>query len=164
MTELRIEKITLPSVDFGGVSSLPAISEQIRLGLLEDKFELGEDDGLFINYGMVDYAFPYRAQDNYKRELKDVAQTCVVLENEHLKATFFPQFGGKLHSLFDKDEGKDLLFSNSIVRPCHLAVRNAWMSGGVEWNCGYVGHHAFTCDLMHTAQTKLEAASSYSAR
>jgi tetratricopeptide (TPR) repeat protein len=156
MTELRIEKMTIPSVEFNGVSTLPAISEQLRLSMLEDRFELGEDDGLFINYGMVDYVYPYKVQDNYTRELKDKEQACVVLENEHLKATFFPQFGGKLHSLFDKDEGKDLLFSNSIVRPCHLAVRNAWMSGGVEWNCGYVGHHPFTCDLMHTAQTKLE--------
>ncbi|MBQ8409010.1 MAG: DUF5107 domain-containing protein [Clostridia bacterium] len=156
MTELRIEKLKIPAVDFGGVSSLPAISENIRLGILHDKFELGEDDGLFVNYGTVDYAFPYKAQDNYAREPEESEQSCVVLENEHLKATFFPQFGGKLHSLFDKDEGRDLLFSNSVVRPCHLAIRNAWMSGGVEWNCGYVGHHPFTCDLMHTAQTKLE--------
>ena len=156
MTELRIEKLTIPSVDFNGVSSLPAISENLRLSFLQDKFELSQDDGLFINYGMVDYAFPYKVQDNYTRKLIDREQPCVVLENDFLKATFFPQFGGKLCSLFDKKENKDLLFSNSIIRPCHLAVRNAWMSGGVEWNCGYVGHHAFTCDQMHTAITKLD--------
>ena len=156
MTELRIEKLTLPSVDFNGVSSLPSISENLRLSFMQNEFELGEDDGLFVNYGMVDYAFPYKAQDNYTRDLTDREQSCVVLENEFLKATFFPQFGGKLHSLFDKKESKALLFSNSVVRPCHLGVRNAWMSGGVEWNCGYVGHNAFTCDMMHTAMTKLE--------
>ena len=156
MTELRIEKLTLPSVDFNGVSSLPSISENLRLSFMQNEFELGEDDGLFINYGMVDYAFPYKAQDNYTRTLTNREQSVVVLENEFLKATFFPQFGGKLHSLFDKKENKDLLFSNSVVRPCHLGVRNAWMSGGVEWNCGYVGHNAFTCDMMHTAVTKLD--------
>ena len=156
MTELRIEKLTLPSVDFNGVSSLPSISENLRLSFMQNKFELDEDDGLFVNYGMVDYAFPYKAQDNYTRTLTEREQNIVVLENEFLKATFFPQFGGKLHSLFDKKENKDLLFSNSVVRPCHLGVRNAWMSGGVEWNCGYVGHNAFTCDMMHTAVTKLD--------
>ena len=156
MTELRIEKLILPSVDFNGVSSLPSISENLRLSFIKNEYTLGDDDGLFVNYGMVDYAFPYKVQDNYTRTLKDREQPCVVLENEFLKATFFPQFGGKLHSLFDKKENKNLLFSNSIVRPCHLGVRNAWMSGGVEWNCGYVGHNAFTCDMMHTAVTKLD--------
>ena len=50
MTELRIEKLTLPSVDFNGVSSLPSISENLRLSFMQNKFELDEDDGLFVNY------------------------------------------------------------------------------------------------------------------
>ena len=156
MTELRVEKLRIPSVDFNGESTLPSISENLRLTFMQDEFELGEEDGLFVNYGMVEYGFPYKAQDNYTRKLQDKEQVTVVLENAYLKATFLPQFGGKLHSLFDKVEQKELLFVNSIVRPCHLGVRNAWMSGGVEWNCGYVGHNAFTCDWMHTARTHLE--------
>ena len=156
MTELRIENRTMPSADFHGVSTLPSISENLRLTFMQDVFELDEEDGLFVNYGMVEYGFPYKAQDNYDRELKEKEQVTVVLENEYLRATFLPGFGGKLHSLYDKAEGKELLFVNSVVRPCHLGVRNAWMSGGVEWNCGYVGHNAFTCDWMHTARTQLE--------
>ena len=156
MTELRVEKLNIPSVEFNGESTLPAISENLRLTFMQDVFELGEEDGLFVNYGMVEYGFPYKAQDKYTRKLQNKEQVCVVLENAYLKATFFPQFGGKLHSLVDKKAGKELLFVNSIVRPCHLGVRNAWMSGGVEWNCGYVGHNAFTCDWMHTARTQLD--------
>ncbi len=156
MTQLRIEKLRIPSVEFNGESTLPSISENLRLTFMQDVFELGEEDGLFVNYGMVEYGFPYKAQDNYTRKLQDKEQVTVVLENAYLKATFLPQFGGKLHSLFDKVAGKELLFVNSVVRPCHLGVRNAWMSGGVEWNCGYVGHNAFTCDWMHTARTQLE--------
>ena len=155
MTELRIEKMKIPSVEFNGESTLPAISENLRLTFMQDVFELGEEDGLFVNYGMVEYGFPYKAQDNYTRQLQEKEQYTAVLENDYLKATFLPQFGGKLHSLFDKVAGKELLFVNSVVRPCHLGVRNAWMSGGVEWNCGYVGHNAFTCDWMHTARTQL---------
>ena len=156
MTTLRIENIRIPSAEFHEASSLPSISENLRLSFMQDIFELDEEDGLYVNYGMVDYGFPYKAQDNYDRELQEKEQITVVLENEYLKATFFPQFGGKLHSLFDKEAEKELLFSNSVVRPCHLGVRNAWMSGGVEWNCGYVGHNPFTCDWLHTARTKLE--------
>ena len=35
-----------------------------------------------------------------------------------------------------------------MFQPCNLALRNAWSSGGVEWNCGIIGHHPFTCDDM----------------
>ncbi len=156
MSNFRIEKIKIPCAEFNGVSSLPSVSEKLRLSFMKDVFELDEYDGLYINYGMVDYAFPYKTQDNYTRELHDKEHLAVVLENEYLKATFLPQFGGKLHSLFDKKEQKELLFVNSVLRPCHLAIRNAWMSGGIEWNCGYVGHHPFTCDLTHTAKTFLD--------
>lgn len=155
MTELRVEYMTIPSASFHGVSTLPTISENLRLTFMQNEFELSEDDGLYVNYGMVSYGFPYKVQDNYDRELKEREQATVVLENEYLKATFLPGFGGKLHSLFDKKAQRELLFTNSVVRPCHLGVRNAWMSGGVEWNCGYVGHNAFTCDWMHTAKTSL---------
>ena len=102
MTEFRIENLTIPSAEFNGVTSLPSISEELRLSFMQDVFELHEDDELFVNYGMVDYGFPYKVQDNYTRELKDKEQVTVVMENEYLKATFLPQFGGKLHSLFDK--------------------------------------------------------------
>ena len=156
MTELRVEKLKIPSVEFNGVSTLPSISENLRLTFMQDEFELSESDELFVNYGMVEYGFPYKAQDKYTRKLQDKEQDIIVLENDYLKATFLPQFGGKLHSLFDKLEKRELLFVNSVVRPCHLGVRNAWMSGGVEWNCGYVGHNAFTCDWMHTARTQLD--------
>lgn len=156
MTELRIEPMIIPSVEFHGESTLPSISENLRLSRMQDIFELDEEDGLYVNYGMIDYGYPYKMQDNYDRSLSDKEQVTVVLENEYLKATFLPQFGGKLHSLFDKKEEKELLFVNSVIRPGHLAVRNAWMSGGVEWNCGYVGHHPFTCDWIHTARTELE--------
>lgn len=62
---------------------------------------------------------PYKAQDNYDRELHEKEQITVVLENDYIKAIFLPQFGGKLYFLFDKVEQKELLFVNSVVRPCH---------------------------------------------
>ena len=59
--------------------------------------------------------------------------------------------GGKLWSLYDKVAGRELLFANPVARPAYLAVRNAWCSGGVEWNCGICGHTPLTCDTLFTA-------------
>lgn len=75
---------------------------------------------------------PYRMQDRYTRSDKPVSLPALVLENEHLKATLLPTMGGRLWSLFDKDEGRELLFENPALRIANLAIRNAWFSGGVS--------------------------------
>ena len=155
MSTLRESKITLLSANFHGESTLPAIA--FSLGAkVKIHTRLDENDELFTNYGSVDSVYPYRCQDLYDRTQKPAEYRTVTLENENLKAVFLPEFGGKLRELTDKHTGQNLLFSNDVVRPCNLAVRNAWMSGGIEWNSGFRGHHPFTCSLINTAKTKLD--------
>ena len=156
MSILTIEKQYFPSADFGGESSLPPVNVGPGFGELKKPPMVDEDDGLFLHHAPVYCSYPYRQQDMYDRALNETAYDAAILENEHLKATFLPAFGGKLWSLFDKDAGKELLYVNTVVRPCNLAIRNAWMSGGVEWNCGYIGHHPHTCTLLTTAKTTLD--------
>ena len=138
-----------------GTSSLPGL-QKLNFWHRNGDSGLSEDDELFIGYGHVPSCFPYKMQDMYSRELKDREMNGVVLENEYLKAVFLPEWGGKLMSLFDKVEGKDLLYTNPVMRPCNLAARNAWTSGGVEWNCGMFGHHVHTCETMFTTTTSLD--------
>jgi hypothetical protein len=88
---------------------------------------------------------PYRNQDDYTRQKDLTTFQSVVLENEHLKATFLPEAGGRLVSLFDKPHQRELLSRNPVFQPANLAIRNAWFSGGIEWNMGHVGHSVFTC-------------------
>ena len=137
-----------------GEASVPSFAEQPG----PRGRDCGTDEyaGLYISYGLVPTPFPYRMQENYSRELYDNEEDVIILENEYLRATFFPHYGGKLASLFDKEKGKELLFSNPVIRPCNLAIRNAWMSGGVEWNCGIFGHHVHTCDTLFCAKTELD--------
>ncbi len=153
---MKIEKMKIPSANFNSESSLPPISVKLSLTDMNSKLFTDERDGLFVNYGVVECAFPYKYIDMYDRALDTKEYETVVLENEYLKATFTPEFGGKLWSLIDKTTGKELLFSNSVVRPCNIAVRNAWLDGGIEWNCGFRGHHPFTCSLINTATTTLD--------
>ena len=154
-TELYRISFMMPCQDMNGTSSLPSLSK-LNFWCRNGDSGVGEDDELFIGYGHVPSAYPYKMQDMYTRELHDREMHAVVLENEYLKATFLPEWGGKLMSLIDKEKNCDLLYCNTVMRPCNLAIRNAWTSGGVEWNCGIFGHNVHTCDTMFTTTTELE--------
>ncbi|MEG0578614.1 MAG: DUF5107 domain-containing protein [Niameybacter sp.] len=80
----------------------------------------------------------------------------VHLENDYLKATFIPGLGGRLWSLYDKVARRQLLYVNDVIRPSNLAVRNAWVSGGVEWNIGVIGHSPYTCDQLFVGVVEVE--------
>ncbi|MBQ7153634.1 MAG: DUF5107 domain-containing protein [Clostridia bacterium] len=153
---LTMTTMKMDAAQMRGESSLPAISGFSGVWEENGMSGLGEDEGLFIGYGMIPTIFPYRMQDLYTRELYKTDIRVAILENEYLKAVFYPDYGGKLASLYDKERGRNLLYANTVVRPCNLALRNAWMSGGIEYNCGPYGHHPFTCSTLHTAKTALE--------
>jgi hypothetical protein len=88
---------------------------------------------------------PYTLQDRYGRNLEDLEFPLLILENEFLRAEVVPSLGGRLWALFDKKEGRDILYRNPLFRPANLAIRDAWFSGGIEWNIGRLGHTVHTC-------------------
>ena len=152
---LTIHTVTLPSAKFNGESTLPSLYEMSNVQHLAES-HLDEDDELFVGYGGLASIFPYRMQDLYDRADTPTAYIGVTLENAYLKALFLPELGGRLWSLYDKVAGRELLYSNPMVRPCNLAVRNAWLAGGIEFNCGMIGHHPFTCSPIHAVETSLD--------
>ncbi len=155
MTTFEIIKKEIRAAKMNGTSTVPPICGANRgPGGREDS--VGEREEVFVGYGALRTPFPYKMQDAYTRELYPSEIETVVLENEYLRAEFYPTLGGKLASLVDKTTGKDLLYCNPVIRPCNLAIRNAWMAGGVEWNCGMFGHHVHTCDPLFCAKTELE--------
>lgn len=152
---MRIVNVTLPSAHFNGESTLPSLYEMTNVQALT-RSALDEDDGLFIGYGGLRSLFPYRMQDLYDRAEEPTVYVGIEFENRYLKALFLPTLGGRLWSLYDKVAGRELLYRNPVVRPCNLAVRNAWLAGGIEFNCGMIGHHPFTCSQIFAAQTALD--------
>ncbi|MCT1458291.1 DUF5107 domain-containing protein [Aestuariimicrobium sp. p3-SID1156] len=94
---------------------------------------------------------PYRQQGAYDRTPVDVEMRVAVLENEHLRAEFLLDLGGRLWSLFDKDPGRELLHQPDWIQHGNLALRNAWFAGGVEWNLGVTGHWALTSEPISAA-------------
>ena len=136
----------------------PALGESSRFPAMRDLIkshigsQLGEYEGLYINYGMYDDSLPYTMQDQYDSEIQEQEFNTAVLENRHLKATFVLDLGARLWSLYDKDAKRDLLLDNPEFMPRNLAIRNAWFAGGIEYNVGRRRHDAQTCSPRFAAK------------
>ena len=153
MTELRFEDYALPAASLGEESALPDIhvNAYIRASIAVSERVTGED-ARDIGRGMITTLLPYAIQDGYGREISPRTFRAAVLENECLRAVFLPELGGRLWSLYDKREGRELLYKNDVFRPANLALRNAWFSGGVEWNVGIKGHNPLTASPLFVAE------------
>lgn len=148
--ELRFEKQNVRAAELGEEAGVPdLLGESILQNRLE--FQLGEQEEIYEGFGRRENAWPYRQRNGYTRELKMHEVQTAVLENDYLKAVFLPEFGGRLWNLTDKTTGRNLLYTNDVLRFSNLAVRNAWFSGGVEWNIGMIGHTPFTAEKLYTA-------------
>lgn len=84
--------------------------------------------------------YPYVMQDHLSRSKVQRTYRAVFLENEYLKVTCLPELGGRLHSVLDKTQNKEMFHTNRVIKPGMIAMRGAWISGGVEWNSGPHGH------------------------
>ena len=139
----------MPSADLGKENPLPDIKNVSYIhAKIETTDAVPAEFKKYINKGMISTMLPYRQQDGYNRERKNRTFNSVVLENEHLKAVFLPELGGRLWSLIDKKTSRELLYCNPVFQPGNLALRNAWFSGGVEFNVSIKGHNPLTCDPL----------------
>ncbi|MBD0695439.1 DUF5107 domain-containing protein [Streptomyces sp. CBMA123] len=115
---------------------------------------VGVDEEMRRNlaYGAPPSLLPYTRQGDYDRNRAGRELPCVVLENEQLTATFLPSLGGRLWSLVHRPGGRELLHRNHVLQPANLALRDAWLAGGVEWNLGTTGHWPLTCEPLHAVR------------
>lgn len=151
MPELRLDTLRLPIAPLGPGSPLPPLPgggedlhAEATVNVPGEFFDLA--------YGRTPSVLPYSWQDGYGRDREPGELRVAVLENDRLRATIALDLGARLWSLVDKDTGRELLYRNPVLQPANLALRNAWFSGGVEWNLGTTGHTPLTCAPMHAAR------------
>lgn len=94
---------------------------------------------------------PWRRQSGYTRAPEAAPTRTAVLDNGRLRATFLLDWGGRLWSLVDLTSGRELLFQPDTLQLANLGLRDAWFSGGVEWNLGITGHWALTASPVSAA-------------
>ena len=132
---LYFEKYKMPAANLGEENPFPDIHniEYIHASFQVSK-NVTDEDQKYMGKGKISTILPYKIQDDYDRNRTVKEFDAAVLENDYLRAVFLSQLGGRLWSLFDKTENRELLYVNSVFQPANLALRNAWYSGGVEFN------------------------------
>ncbi len=95
--------------------------------------------------GAAGKMYPYPAQTDLGDKLVNVTYDMVYLENEYIKVTILPAFGGKIHKAVDKTNGYEIIHSNTTIKPDLIGTLGAWVSGGIEW-C--FPHHHRPSSLM----------------
>lgn len=149
---IKFQDLIIPAASLGMQNPMPDIKNvsYIHAGY-EMTSAVTEEESRHIGKGMIPTLLPYRIQDGYDRDKKPRAFRAAILENDRLRATFLPEIGGRLWSLYDKQLSRELLYVNPVFQPGNLALRNAWFSGGVEFNVGIKGHTPLTCSPMYVA-------------
>jgi len=103
---------------------------------INPKFWALEDRVKFSTTVKGAIVYPYTMQDHLYRTKEDRTYKALFLENEYLKVTCLPELGGRLHSVLDKTTGAETFHLNNVIKPSMIAMRGAFISGGVEWNAG----------------------------
>ncbi len=154
MTTLRLSTYSMPAADLGPDNPLPVLRGERELHALEPGSNVPQAMVDSLTWGHPPNILPYTRQDGYSRERRPRDFRVAVLENEILRATFLLELGGRLWSLYHKPAGRELLSVNPVFQPANLAIRNAWFSGGVEWNIGIIGHSPFTCEPLFAGRVE----------
>ena len=134
-------------------NGLPKFRAKVQDKKLIDTGLLEEEKHLY-GYQTGDRFLPYKLQDVYGRKQDNLEIKTIILENEYLKATFLPEYGMRLYSLYSKWEKRELLYVNDVFQMANLGIRQAWFSGGIEWNIGQLGHTFSTCDDLYVGVCK----------
>jgi len=95
--------------------------------------------------------YPFATQLDLSTEKRPVAHRVVVLENDFVRAEVLPDMGGRLYRLYDKVAGQETFMVPPSVKFQNIALRGAWITGGIEWNFGYRSHTAVTCSPVSWA-------------
>jgi len=81
-----------------------------------------------------EHLFPYTSYSDTAATPVPRTFRMVVLENDALRVEVAPELGGRIYSLYDKRIGKEVLFSNPVVKPVRILPIWAFISGGIEFN------------------------------
>lgn len=158
MTTLTLGTLALSGTRLGPDSPLPAFRwQQPNPHQPAPPVGLNAEESEGFTYMGELSILPYGIQNRYSRSRDDLEFACLTLENDLIRVQVLPELGGRVYSMVDKSEDRELLFCNPVIQMGNLSLRNAWFSGGIEWNGGSVpGHAPTSCETVYCARIDTE--------
>lgn len=143
---------TMDAAELKGLNPLPFFRGESADLDMKNTGGMKDEESVGLGKNCARRVLPYLLQDKYGRDVKPRPMPVATVENEYLIATFLCSYGGRLYSLYDKEKQREVFFRNPVIQPCDLALRDAWLSGGIEWNIGQFGHTFTTSSPMYCAK------------
>ncbi|MFV1966936.1 MAG: DUF5107 domain-containing protein [Pirellulaceae bacterium] len=85
--------------------------------------------------------YPYPMQTDVTGQKAVESYRAVLLENDYIRLIILPELGGRIYAAHDKtNDDFDFIYHNHVIKPSLVALRGAWISGGIEWNFPTRGH------------------------
>ncbi len=84
--------------------------------------------------------YPYTFIDEYSPIGRERDWKVVYLENPYIKVAVLPEAGGKIWGATEKSTQREFIYTNHVMKFREIALRGPWISGGIEFNFGIVGH------------------------
>lgn len=78
--------------------------------------------------------YPYTMRTNLTGVKAEHTWRAIFLENEYLKCTVLPDFGGRIYTCVDKISGQPIFYANTSIKLAQVGYRGAWAEFGVEFN------------------------------
>lgn len=153
-TIVKKEQLEILMANLPEINPLPYLKDLKDDKVLTADDTLTEEEKYLFGKKTGERVLPYLMQNRYTRDRKIQSIETIIIENDNLKAVFLPNFGGRLYSLYNKKTKRELLFKNPVIQPGNLAIRDAWIAGGIEWNIGLVGHSVTTFDTLFCSVCK----------
>ena len=87
--------------------------------------------------------YPYPLEDDFTNKKINKTYKAVYIENDYLKVCVLPEIGGRLFYATDKTNGYEIFYRQNVIKPAHIGMLGAWISGGIEF-CVFHHHRATT--------------------
>ena len=78
-------------------------------------------------YPFTSYTLPFREGGPAPQDYE-----AIFVENEYLKLTYVPEFGGRFLALYDKLRHRQMFYVNDVIKPTQFNPRSDWPVGGIE--------------------------------
>lgn len=147
----RTQVMTVVGSVANAPSPLPALTAVRALSTIRLGEAASADMAQRGSRGRLSSPLPYGVLSDYDRADDDVELPTIELRNEHLRVVVLPSLGGRVWSVLDLADGRELVHVNPRLRWANFGLTDAWFAGGIEWNLGSTGHGTTSNRPMHAA-------------